>query len=52
MDGQPVVIKGEIEGRGGVRRPLRWACAQPTNGDGSLTVRLKRHDEPGWRKGI
>jgi hypothetical protein len=52
MDGQEVSIRGEIEGRGGVRRPLRWACAQPTNGDGSLTVRLKRDDDADWRKGI
>lgn len=52
MDGQSVAIKAEIEGRGGVRRPLRWACAQPTNDDGSLTVRLKRHDDADWRKGI
>jgi hypothetical protein len=52
MDGQTVVLKGEIEGPGGVRRPLRWACAQPTNADGSLRIRLKGHDEAGWRKGI
>ena len=51
-DGQSLVIKGEIEGRGGVRRPVRWACAQPTSGDGALTVRLKRHDDADWRKGV
>jgi hypothetical protein len=52
MDGQVVSLRGEIEGPGGVRRPLRWASAQPTNGDGSLTLHLKRHDDTGWRKGI
>jgi len=52
MDGQEVVIKAEIEGRGGVRRPIRWACAQPTDADGSLRVALKRHADPDWRKGI
>jgi hypothetical protein len=52
LEGQEVVIKGEIEGRGGVRRPLRWACAQPTTEDGSLRVRLKRGDDSDWRKGI
>jgi hypothetical protein len=31
---------------------VRWACAQPLNGDGSLTVRLKRHGDADWRKGI
>ena len=44
--------EGEIEGSGGVRRPVRWACAQPTNGDGALMVRLKRHDDADWRKGV
>ena len=29
-----------------------WARAQPTNGDGSLTIRLERHDDADWRKGI
>ena len=51
LDGQTVVMKAELETRG-VRRPVRWACAQPLNADGSLTLRLKRHDDPDWRKGI
>jgi hypothetical protein len=51
LDGQEVVLRAEIE-TNGVRRPVRWACAQPTNEDGSLTVRLKPHGDKGWRKGI
>jgi hypothetical protein len=51
LDGTTLRLRAEIEARG-VRRPVRWACAQPLNGDGSLEIRLKRHDEPGWRKGI
>jgi hypothetical protein len=51
MDGQDVVVRAELE-TNGVRRAVRWACAQPLNADGSLTVRLKPHDDAGWRKGI
>ena len=46
-----MILRAEIE-TNGVRRPVRWACAQPTNEDGSLTVRLKPHGDKGWRKGI
>jgi hypothetical protein len=51
LDGRDVVLRAEMETKG-VRRPVRWACAQPLNADGSLTVRLKAHDDAGWRKGI
>jgi len=51
LDGTTLRLRAEIETRG-VRRPVRWACAQTLNDDGSLSIRLKRHDEPGWRKGI
>ncbi len=51
LDGTEVVLKAELETRG-VRRPVRWACAQPLNPDGSLTLALKRHGDEGWRKGI
>jgi hypothetical protein len=51
LDGQEVVVRAEIE-TNGVVRPVRWACAQPTNEDGSLTVRLKRHSDADWRKGV
>jgi len=51
QDGKEVVLKAELE-TNGVRRPVRWACAQPLNADGSMTVRLKGHDDADWRKGI
>jgi len=44
-------IRAELETKG-VRRPVRWACAQPLNADGSLTIQLKTYDDKGWRKGI
>ena len=49
--GNTVTMLAEIEVKG-VRRPARWACAQPVNPDGSLTLRLKAADDPSWRKGI
>jgi hypothetical protein len=51
MDGQPVVLRAEIEIQR-VRYPVRWACAQPTNPDGSLSIRLKKHGDANWRKGV
>jgi hypothetical protein len=51
LGGQTVRLRAEIEIRG-VRRPVRWACAQPLEADGALALRLKRHDEPDWRKGV
>jgi hypothetical protein len=50
LGGETVRLRAEIETRG-VRRPVRWACAQPVE-NGALAVHLKRHDEPDWRKGI
>jgi hypothetical protein len=52
MDGQQVRIRAEIETEAGVRRPVNWACAQPANADGSLTVQLLKHDDKLWRKGV
>lgn len=51
MEGQKMKIRGEIETKG-VSRPVRWACAQPLNADGSLTIQLKTYEDKGWRKGI
>jgi hypothetical protein len=28
-----------MEGKGGMRYPVRWACQQKSNADGSLTLR-------------
>lgn len=51
LEGGTVSLRAEIETRG-VRRPVRWACAQPVNADGSLPVTLMNFDDPRWRKGI
>jgi hypothetical protein len=51
LDGSEVLLRVEIEVKG-VRRPVRWACAQPLETDGALVVRLKRHGDADWRKGV
>lgn len=51
MDGQQIVLRAELEVKG-VRRPVRWACRQPLNTDGSLTIRLKKGSDSDWRKGV
>jgi hypothetical protein len=51
LAGSEVRLRAELEVKG-VRRPVRWACAQPLDESGAFVVRLKRHDEPDWRKGI
>jgi hypothetical protein len=49
LDGQEVRLRAEIELKG-VRHPVRWACNEPLNPDGSLSVRLGRNDDPScWR---
>ena len=51
MDGQQIVLRAELEVKG-VRRPVRWACYESTNPDGTLTIRLKKGSDSGWRKGV
>jgi hypothetical protein len=51
MDGQQVILRAELEVKG-VRRPIRWACHNPTNPDGSLTIRLKKGSDSDWKKGV
>ena len=51
MDGQQIILRAEIEVKG-VRRPVRWACHERTNPDGSLTIRLKKGSDPDWKKGV
>jgi hypothetical protein len=51
LAGSEVRLRAELEVKG-ARRPVRWACEQPLEPDGALVVRLKKHDEPDWRKGI
>jgi hypothetical protein len=52
MEGREIRLRAEIETKGGARRPIRWACAQPLEPDGSLVIKLKNQDDPDWRKGI
>lgn len=51
MEEQKMNLRAEIETKG-VRRPVRWACAQPINPDGTFSITLRKFDSPGWRKGI
>ena len=51
MDGQQIILRAELEVKG-VRRPVRWACYERTNPDGSLTIRLKKGSDPDWKKGV
>jgi hypothetical protein len=47
-----VHLSAEIEMRPGVLRPIAWACEQPVNADGSISIDVKSMDDPKWRKGI
>ena len=51
LDGQQVTLRAELEVKG-VRRPVRWACHEKTNPDGSLTIRLKKGSDSNWAKGV
>jgi hypothetical protein len=51
MDGQQIKVRAELDVKG-QKRPVRWACDHPTNPDGSLTIRLKKGSDLGWRKGV
>jgi hypothetical protein len=51
MDGQQIKLRAELEVKD-VKRPVRWVCQHPTNPDGSLTIRLKKGSDSGWRKGV
>jgi len=51
LDGKELRLRAEIEVRG-VSHPLRWACREAVNSDGSLTLRLRRNDDPRFRKGV
>jgi hypothetical protein len=51
LEGRTLRLRAWVETKG-VRRPVRWACAQPLDADGGLPVRLKRFEDADWRKGI
>ncbi|MBV9265509.1 MAG: hypothetical protein JO061_04995 [Acidobacteriaceae bacterium] len=48
----PVRLAAELEVRPGNVRRVRWACEQPLEADGSITIDVKAAGDPGWRKGI
>jgi hypothetical protein len=45
-------LSAQLEIRSGVKKPIAWACEQPVNPDGSITVELKGENDRGWRKGV
>ena len=50
--GGKVHLSAQLEVRPGVNKPVAWACEQPLNADGSITIDLKAADDRGWRKGV
>jgi hypothetical protein len=47
-----VFLSAELEIRPGVKKPIAWACEQPVNSSGSITIELKSESDRGWRKGV
>jgi hypothetical protein len=47
-----VNLSAELEVRPGIKRPIAWACEQPINQDGSISIDLKDANDKGWRKGV
>ncbi|MGH9553411.1 MAG: hypothetical protein ACRD3W_28780, partial [Terriglobales bacterium] len=47
-----VQLSAQLEIRPGVKKNVAWACEQPVNPDGSITVELKSDNDRGWRKGV
>jgi hypothetical protein len=50
--GGKIQLSAQLEVRPGVTRPVAWACEQPVNSDGSITVEPKADNDPHWRKGV
>lgn len=48
----PLNLSAQIELRPGVKKKVAWACEQPVNPDGSITIELKAATDRGWRKGV
>ena len=44
LDGQKILLRAEVETKGGIRKPVRWACAEPVNPDGSFSFQLRGGD--------
>jgi hypothetical protein len=47
-----VNLSAELEIRPDVFRPITWACEQPLNADGSISVEVRDINDPSWRKGV
>jgi len=47
-----VQLSAQLEIRPGIKKPVAWACEQPVNADGSITVELKSAGDRGWRRGV
>lgn len=45
-------LSAQIELRPGVRKPVAWACEQPLNPDGTISINLRPQNDPHWRKGV
>jgi hypothetical protein len=45
-------LLAEIEMRPDVHKPVAWACEQPCNPDGSLSLQIRPINDPKWRKAI
>ena len=45
-------LSAEIELRPGVLKPIAWACEQPVNEDGSISIEVKAANDPGFRKSV
>jgi hypothetical protein len=45
-------LSAAIEIRPGKIKPVKWACEQPINPDGSITINMKPESDAFWRKGV
>ncbi len=52
LEGREMKLRAELEVKGGMRHPVRWACVQPLGPDGSLAIRLKPLSDRDWRKNV
>lgn len=52
LEGQSVFLSAELETKGGIRRPVRWACEQPLEANGSFRITIKKQSDPDWRKSV
>ncbi len=48
----PINLSAELEIRPGSLRSVAWACEQPLNSDRSISIDVRKNDDPSWRKGV